>query len=510
VNYEAILMLSNTSINLEKFPHLKLILAFCFGGLAALGQAPWSMWGFTLLGFSGSFCLTGLDWKFRSAATLGFFTGLGYFSISLFWIVEPFLVDWESDAWIAPFALLILSGGLSAFWALAYGLSASLVERRNGVLSLIIFLTAAEICRTKLFTGFPWALIGYVWTDHPILQLAAFGGPHLLTFITLLIAGLPLLLRLKLILRVISAATILMCCWIYGIVELGHNSNSYSNKFVRLIQPNASQNLKWDSKMIPIFWKRQLELTGQPSENELDLIIWPETSISVLLSDADMFLKAISKAALGKPVVIGAHDKVDGSVRNAMVVLGPDGEILDVYHKQHLVPFGEYVPFGEILSAFGINGLAARDGSGFEVGTGERALDIPNIGRVLPLICYELIFPRHLITKIRPSVILQITNDAWFGSASGPYQHLHQAKARAVEQGIPLIRVANTGISAVIDPWGNIVSQTRMNESAYLDVNIPGIRSATFYSKYSDWPILMFIFFGIAFCVVLKIKDINY
>ena len=208
--------------------------------------------------------------------------------------------------------------------------------------------------------------------------------------------------------------------------------------------------------------------------------------------------------------MLGAHDKVDGGVRNAMAVLGPDGEILDVYHKQHLVPFGEYVPFGEILSTFGIHGLAARDGSGFEVGTGERALDISNIGRVLPLICYELIFPRHLISQVRPSVILQITNDAWFGSTSGPYQHLHQAKARAVEQGIPLIRVANTGISAVIDPWGNIVSQTKMNESAYLDVNIPGIRSATFYSKFSDWPILMFIFLAIVFCVVSKIRRVNY
>ncbi len=156
--------------------------------------------------------------------------------------------------------------------------------------------------------------------------------------------------------------------------------------------------------------------------------------------------------------------------------------------RHHLVPFGEYIPFGETLSRFGISGMASRDGGGFSKGPGPKLIDLPGIGPALPLICYELIFPRSLRGLPRPNVILQITNDAWFGNISGPYQHLAQARVRAVEQGLPLIRAANTGISAVIDPWGRITAQTKLNVAAFLDADLPGPAAPTVYSRLHDWP----------------------
>jgi apolipoprotein N-acyltransferase len=161
------------------------------------------------------------------------------------------------------------------------------------------------------------------------------------------------------------------------------------------------------------------------------------------------------------------------------------------------VPFGEYIPFGEMLSTWGVRGLATRDGAGYVAGTGERLLEIPKIGRVIPLICYELIFPRNVRSKNRARLILQITNDAWFGNFSGPFQHLAQAKLRAIEQGLPLIRVANTGISAVLNSRGEVVVKTSLNEATYIDANIPSPRSKTIYAKFADWPMIIFLSFSI-------------
>ena len=436
-------------------------LAFASGALAALGQAPWNYWFMTLAALAGLFFLLAQAANWRRAAWTGWAGGAGYFALALFWIVEPFLVDIGRHGWMAPFALLFISTGFGLFWAIAFGLARHFGRGSSHIAFAVLFLTASELLRGLILTGFPWAMIGHVWTDHPVLQLAALGGAGLLTLLTLAIAAAPVIAArplhgLALSVLLISGA------WSYGAFQLSDDA-APTDKTIRLVQPNAAQHLKWDPAHVQRFFELQIALTTAPAERPLDLIVWPETALATRLDQAEVALKAISRAGGDVPLVFGANDLVEGTYRNALVVMGANAQITDIYHKHHLVPFGEYVPLGETLRGLGINGLAARDGAGYSAGPGPRLVDLGAVGKALPLICYELIFPRHLRSAERPDFILQITNDAWFGNISGPYQHLAQARLRAVEQGLGLIRAANTGVSAVIDAKGRVIKSAPLN-----------------------------------------------
>ncbi|SHF56039.1 apolipoprotein N-acyltransferase [Litoreibacter ascidiaceicola] len=461
--------------------------ALGFGALGALGQAPWSLWPLALLGFGG------LIWLYRASATapkaawIGWAGGAGYFAVSLFWLVEPFMVDIARHGWMAPFALFFMAGGLALLWATAFGVA----RRIGGLIALVALWTAMEMLRSVLFTGFPWATVGHIWSDHPILQIAAFGGTPGLTLLTLAIAAGPA--ARKPLVGLAVSSILLLAGWGYGIRQLATHAAQNADITVRLVQPNAAQHLKWDPEHIGTFLQRAVNLTAASADIAPDLIVWPETSVPYALNDAPTVLEAISRAAGGQPVIVGGNDRVEEGWRNTLVLLGPDGRREQTYHKYHLVPFGEYIPFGEALSKMGIRGLASRDGGGFSKGPGPKLIDLPGIGTALPLICYELIFPRSFIGLPRPDLLLQITNDAWFGNISGPYQHLAQARLRAVEQGLPLIRAANTGISAVIDPWGRITAQTDLNVAAILDAGLPVAAPATLYSRLYDWPMRGFL-----------------
>ena len=456
--------------------------AFGFGVLGALGQAPWSLWPVALLGFGG------LIWLYRNsisapkAAWIGWAGGAGYFALALSWLVEPFLIDIARYGWMAPFALFFMAGGLALLWATAFGLARHI----GGIIALISLWTAMEMLRSILFTGFPWATVGHIWSDHPIVQIAALAGTPALTLLTLAIAAGPS--SHKPLVGLTMSVVLLAAGWGYGAQQLATNAAQQTGKTVRLIQPNAAQKLKWDPEYIGGFLQRAVDLTAAPADVVPDLIVWPETSVPYPLNDAPTVLEAISRAAGGQPVIVGGNERVNDGWRNTLSLLGPDGGRAQTYYKYHLVPFGEYVPFGDTLSKFGIRGMAARDGGGFSKGPGPKLIDLPGIGPALPLICYELIFPRNFRGLPRSNLLMQITNDAWFGNVSGPYQHLAQARIRAVEQGLPLIRAANTGISAVIDPWGRITAQTKLNEAAYLDAGLPAPAPATLYSLLYDWP----------------------
>lgn len=415
-------------------------------------------------------------------AWVGWAAGAGYFALALFWIVEPFLVDVARHGWMAPFALFFMAGGLALLWAGAFGVARSI----GGLWALPVLLTAAEMVRAVLFTGFPWATIGHIWTDHPMLQLSALGGAPLLTFVTVLIASGPSLSRPWL--GGAMSVALLVSGWAYGALVLKANQAQMTEVTVRLVQPNAPQHLKWDRDHIPTFLQRGLDLTSAPASVPPDLVIWPETSIAYPLDAAPNTLSAVAQAAGGSPVIVGGNDRSERGWHNTLLLVDPDGSRRATYYKHHLVPFGEYIPFGEALARVGITGLAARNGGGFAAGPGAALLDLPGIGTALPLICYELIFPRNLRAVARPDLLLQITNDAWFGTISGPYQHLAQARLRAVEQGLPLIRAANTGVSAVIDPWGRVLSRTKLGEAAFLDALLPAPEPPTPYARLGDWP----------------------
>lgn len=482
-------------------PRQKSFAALIFGAVAALGQSPVEWPLATLLAFGGVFYLFTTLKTGKQAGVFGWLAGSGYFAASMFWIVNPFLVDAEREAWMAPFAWVFMATGLALFWAAGFWLAHWLSRNpRSRSLALVLCLTLAELARSYLLTGFPWGLPGYIWVGTPVMQLASLIGPHGLVFLTVLIGALPVLVHRQSV-GLLSAVVLTGLIWATGsYLAKVENPARPEPYYVRLIQPNAPQHEKWDPAKAATFFQRQMDLTAMPSENPPDLVIWPETAVTFWLEDQPKYQRWIAEAAGAKSRVVLGAVRFDGQgVFNALAVLDADGRAEQIYDKSHLVPFGEYVPLGDFLASIGVHGFAASDGQGFDAGPGPHLLDLGQGGKVLPLICYEAIFP-DLVNgwPNRPDWILQITNDAWFGKIAGPQQHFAQARMRAVEQGLPLIRVANTGISALIDAKGQVLASIPLGQSGKLDVVLPGALPRTIYSKTGDWLVLILVLSGLS------------
>ncbi len=477
-----------------------LLAAFGAGVLAAAGQAPMGLWPLALVGFAALFAMVlpaAPPWR---AARLMWLGGAGYFAAALAWIVQPFLVDAARDGWMAPFALVFMAFGLALFWGCAaWGAAWLGATPRIRALALVAALGLAELLRGYLFTGFPWASIGHLWIGTPVMQAAALGGPSLLTFLALIAALLPVAFGMR---GMLVALALAGSAWGIGAWRLAQPVPPRADApVVRLVQPNAAQHLKWRRDMIPVFVNRQIDLTAAPSRPEPDLIVWPETAVPYTLDSAGPVLAEIAQAADGRPVVLGIQRWPGARPFNSAVVLNEDGRVTQIYDKHHLVPFGEYMPLADLFARAGISGLAADEGRGYAAGPGARLLDLGPLGEVLPLICYEAIFPQDLRgTATRPDWILQITNDAWFGTFSGPYQHLAQARLRAVEQGLPLLRAANTGVSAVIGPKGRLLHALPLNRAGMLNAPLPAGLAVTPYARLGDLP--MALLFGLALALL--------
>lgn len=462
------------------------LLAIGGGVLAAAGQAPLDLWPLALAGLAGLFALVLAAPSPRQGAKRAWLFGGGYFAAALSWIVEPFLVDVARHGWMAPFALFGMSFGLALFWAAAGWLAAKAGTGARRALALAVALALAELARSYLFTGFPWALIGHLWIGTPVMQLASLGGAQGLTALTLLALALPFALRGR---GAVLALALLGAGWGWGAWQLAQPAPPVADPVhVRLLQPNAAQRLKWRPDMVPVFFDRLLGYTAAPSDPAPDLIVWPETALPYLLERAGGALELIAETAGGTPVLLGVQRRDAGGVYNSLAVLDGQGRVSDVYDKHHLVPFGEYIPLRPLAARLGLRGLAAELLYGYTPGPGPRVLDLGPAGRVLPLICYEAIFSQDLRAATRPGWLLQITNDAWFGAFSGPYQHLAQARLRAVEQGLPVLRSANTGISAVIDARGRVLESLPLNTAGQLTVALPPALSQPPYARFGDWP----------------------
>jgi apolipoprotein N-acyltransferase len=241
-------------------------------------------------------------------------------------------------------------------------------------------------------------------------------------------------------------------------------------------------------------------LSSAQGQQVPDLVVWPETSVPYLLNDIEGLIQAIAANAQGAQVAMGIQRVEEGATSNdvrgynSLAVISGQGQVSQIYDKHHLVPFGEYVPFGDLAyRLFGITAFASQQGAGYSAGQGAVVLDLgPELGQVLPLICYEAVFPQDLrAAPTRADWIVQITNDAWFGKLTGPWQHLAQARLRAIEQGLPLLRAANTGISAVIDARGRVVAELPMGVADYIDAALPPPLPPTFYARFGDWPLLL-------------------
>ena len=456
------------------------------GAAIAMGQVPFSLVPVALSGIGLACWLCSNAVSARQAAGSGLTVGIGYFAVALHWIVQPFLVDAATHGWMAPFALIFTATGFALFWAAAFW-----VARRwsgpgwRGAVGVAAALATVEAARSLILTGFPWALPAYIWADTPAAQVASVTGPFGLSLLTLLAGA-----ALGAIGPRRIAVPVLVAAWLVpiglGALRGPAPQAAADAPVIRIVQPNVPQDEKFDGATAAGHFDRALGITAAPGAPAL--IVWPETSVPYLIEPGHPVLARLSDAARGAPLAVGAQRAEGYRYFNTLVVIGPDGTIADAYDKHHLVPFGEFFPLGDFFARFGIRGLA-QTSFGYSPGPGPRLLDLGPLGRPLPLICYEAIFAEEVgASPTRPDWLLQITNDAWFGTFAGPQQHLAQARFRSIEQGLPMIRSANTGISAALDAHGRIMASLPLGVAGHLDVALPPAAAATIYARLGDWP----------------------
>lgn len=471
----------------------KFIIIFLTGLLSGLGQAPFNIPLTTVLGLGIVFWLGHKVAKI-SYFKLGWTFGFGYFSSTLAWITQPFFVDIWVTGWMAPFALAFMSSGLALFWGIAF-----LIAGGRHPIFVCVTLVLAEFLRTYFLGGFPWALLGYIWIDTPLYQLAAFVGPHGMTMLTLLLS-----ICIAHISKIYSGSLIFCIFFLPFLPAIEGPRAAEDAATVRLVHPNVDQNRKWDPNFQEEIYQRHLALSQ--SNNKVDLIVWPETSLNLPIAEAQ---SEISVVADGAHVIVGYQHRTndDNAIYNTLGVLSPVGSLTSEYNKSKLVPFGEYLPFSTFFKKFGFGGLAASDVDGFSHGSGPEVFWVPRIGIVQPLICYEGIFPQFVgRANDRPDLLVLISNDAWFGVGQGIAQHFAQARARTIELGIPMVRVANRGITTVIDARGSFDEVLAFDVRGALDLVVPPPLPPTFYATYSELVFAFILFLIVGLYLTLSLR----
>ena len=486
-----------------KLPNKSSIISLILGSVCALGNNPWALWYLSIISLILWFWHINSNDIPKKIFKETFQFGFGYFAISLIWIVEPFLIEPWNHGWIAPIALIALPSFLALIWALF----AFLGHYYLSSIGIVIGLSLAEYCRLYLLTGFPWATISYVLLDTKAEKWLSLLGPYglsLLLLLTCFTISFTLQIRTK-INTLLASFTICTLFFVPLIFEKEPSKNL--NVSVRLIQPNAVQEKKWSDEFAPIFFEKMIEMTAQ--QPKPDIIIWPETSLYLTYNSAFEELDTMRKAT-GKSTLIFGALNIDSTnfLKNSLIIENKNQETV-FYDKAKLVPFGEYLPFINLQSYFKISERSNLFGWGFKRGKGSELLNLPNGLNFIPLICYEAIFSNFLKPSVKNAdFILQITNDAWFGKSIGPQQHLAQLRIRAIEYGLPVIRVANTGISAIIDANGKVVEKLSVNKSGYLDSFVPSRKPITLYGLFGDWIFLSLVLLTVVIAFLNK-KFIN-
>ena len=486
-----------------KLPNKSNIISLILGIVCALGNDPWALWNLSVLSLIVWFWLIIKSKVPKNIFKKTFQFGFGYFAISLIWIVEPFLVEPWTHGWIAPIALIVLPSFLALIWALC----AFLGHYYLSSIGIVIGLSLAEYCRLYLLTGFPWATISYVLLDTEAEKWLAILGPYGLSlFLLLTCFTIAFTLRVRKKINVLLSICII--CMLFFVPHFFEKEPIKNlNISGRLVPPNAVQEKKWSEEFAPIFFENMIKMTAQ--QPKPDIVIWPETSLYLPYNAAFEELDKMRTAA-GESILIFGALKLDQTnfLKNSLIIENRNQDAV-FYDKAKLVPFGEYLPFIDLMSYFKISERSNLFGWGFKKGNGPELLNLTNGLKFIPLICYEAIFPNFLKPSVKNAdFILQITNDAWFGKSIGPQQHLAQLRIRAIEYGLPVIRVANTGITAIIDANGKVVENLSVNKSGFLDSFIPSRKKGTVYGLFGDLIFLLLILLTTAVAFITK-KFIN-
>lgn len=471
------------------------LLAAALGAAAAASLPPLHVLPLAFVAFAGLlWLLQGIGRDARpgwAAFGIGWWFGFGFHVAGLHWIANALLIEWQRVGWMIPFAVF----GLSGFLAVFVGLATLAVWRAGaaglaGVFFLALFWTVAEIARGVLFTGFPWNLIATAWAGtESVLQLAAFGGAYGLSALSVALFALPATARAR---PVLAGAAALGLAMGFGAWRLADNPSAFvPDVRLRLVQPVVPQALKWDPEAREANLERTIALSRVAGFETRTHVVWGETATAFpMWGEHPRFVERrlqIAQAAPPGGVLIAGAIRVEsdptGAIQawNSAQAIDAQGGMLANFDKFHLVPFGEYVPFRGILPIDRV----VPGSMDFSAGPGPATIAIPGLPPVAPLICYEIIFPGRVTDPTtRPGMILNLTNDSWFGYSAGPFQHFAAARLRAVEEGLPVVRVAGGGISGVIDPQGRVLAQLGLERVGVLDAELPKAGSPTPFSRY--------------------------
>jgi apolipoprotein N-acyltransferase len=474
-------------------------MAAAVGALSALSFAPYGLFPLLLLSFAVlALLLDGAHADRRpilQSTMIGWAYGFGQFAVGLYWVAYAFLVDPLQHAWQIPFVAIFFPGGLALFTAFACALAA--LFWRDGwarVFTLTAGYMLAEWLRGHILTGFPWNLPGYGWdASLAMLQSVAVFGVYGLSLLTVLFgASLALLCRPSRAPAIpMALATAFAALWIGGTIRLVSSPMQFVPGIrLRIVQPDVAQADKYRPELRGRHWQELLDLSRVKRGAPPTHIIWPEAAPPFLLARAPHALADIETLTAGRTVLMtgAVRAEIKPNLRpvlyNSFYVFGRDGRPLATYDKFHLVPFGEYVPFPHALHSLGVDKLVNQPGS-FASGAATRTYAVPDAPSVGPLICYEVLFPAEVAGEPRPGWLVNVTDDSWFGPATstGPYQHFLIAKVRAIEEGLPIVRAANTGISAVIDSLGRVVTALGVNKAGVVDSPLPTGLAPTVFAR---------------------------
>ena len=494
--------------------------AFLLGVCATTTLPPVDLTPLLLVAFTGLLWLddgsTGPWASFR----LGYAFGLGFFISGLYWIAAALFVDIASFWWLVPVA----AAGLPAAFALYIGaalLATNLAVRHlrlpgtARIFAFAVAWTIAEWVRGHAFTGLPWNLIGYAWSGgFPgailMLQSVAAIGIYGLSFLTVLAASLPALLGTtslnplspgRRLAPAIVAGLLIVVPGLLGALRLAATPTVETGYFLRIVQPAIPQTMKWEPAAAQRNFRLLLDLSSAPGTRKLAAVVWPEAATPFLLGRDAYHRREIAAVASDRGYVITGAVRTNPSpgpvlqIWNSIEAVDGNGEIVARYDKAHLVPFGEYMPLRGVLPLQKIT-PGSLD---YTAGPGPTTIALPGLPPFAPLICYEVVFPGAIVDEHdRPAWMLNVTNDAWYGRTSGPYQHFAIARTRAVEEGLPLVRVANNGVSGIVDEAGRVVARIDLDTVGYADLPLPAATLApTLYARGGDWILLALLCLGV-------------
>lgn len=510
----------------------KYSVVFLLGALSSMVFAPSYLFFLGIVAFSLVFLFLDKAKKNKEAFLIGYWFGFGQFLFGFYWISISLFVDFEKFFWLLPFSLFAIPGLMAIYIGLvglATNYLANFFSANKWQKFLLFSLTWLffEWLRSVLFTGFPWNLIGYSFGfSNALLQTSSLFGVYGLSLlaITFYSSG-ALLFKLKkhrlstdlsrgsVILFMVLMLTFLIA-YFYGYYRLKNaKTELITDRKIRLVQPNIKQDNQRSQEALYQTIVENIRLSTKKSLADVGYVIWSESAVPFVIDrNSDVLLKEIVKAVPDNGFLISGAMRADfrkdlphkviDKIWNSIFVVDKSARVVAYYDKNHLVPFGEYVPFEKYIPF--VSKITDGGGVGFSTGDGLKTIKLSDsMPSFSPLICYEAIFPDRVIaSKSPPQFLLNLTNDAWFGDSSGPYQHFDMVKLRAIEYGLPLIRVANTGISALVDPYGRVIDKVDLNQQGFIDVALMKNLDGTFYRFLGNRLLIVIIFIIFVFSVI--------